>query len=123
MARPGHSPPGPARPAVPRPAGPHPPLHRGRGPAQAAAGGGPAGGLLALRPAAHHPRGGAGAPGRPSHRTITEGAMTDRFHRFTGTDRYLTSPALQAAVNCALALERPLLVKGEPGTGKQLLAE
>ncbi len=49
--------------------------------------------------------------------------MTDRFRRFTGTDSYLTSPALQAAVNCALALERPLLVKGEPGTGKTLLAE
>jgi MoxR-like ATPase len=47
----------------------------------------------------------------------------DGFRRFTGTDRYLTSPALQAAVNCALALERPLLVKGEPGTGKTLLAE
>jgi MoxR-like ATPase len=49
--------------------------------------------------------------------------MTDGFRRFAGTDRYLTSPALQAAVNCALALERPLLVKGEPGTGKTLLAE
>jgi MoxR-like ATPase len=45
------------------------------------------------------------------------------FKRFTGTDRYLTNSALQAAVNCALALERPLLVKGEPGTGKTLLAE
>ena len=49
--------------------------------------------------------------------------MTDRFRRFTGTASYLTSPALQAAVNCALALERPLLVKGEPGTGKTLLAD
>ena len=49
--------------------------------------------------------------------------MTDRFRRFSGTDSYLTSPALQAAVNCALALERPLLVKGEPGTGKTLLAD
>ena len=49
--------------------------------------------------------------------------MTDRFRRFTGTEKYLTSPALQAAVNCALALERPLLVKGEPGTGKTLLAD
>src|SRR6201987_384346 len=45
------------------------------------------------------------------------------FKRFTGTDRYLTNDALEAAVNCALALERPLLVKGEPGTGKTLLAE
>src|SRR5690606_23282164 len=48
--------------------------------------------------------------------------MTD-FRRFQGTDRYLTSEALEAAVNCALVLERPLLVKGEPGTGKTLLAE
>jgi MoxR-like ATPase len=45
------------------------------------------------------------------------------FHRFRGTPRYLTSEALEAAVNCALALGRPLLVRGEPGTGKTLLAE
>jgi MoxR-like ATPase len=45
------------------------------------------------------------------------------FRRFCGTERYLTNDALEAAVNCALALERPLLVKGEPGTGKTLLAE
>jgi MoxR-like ATPase len=49
------------------------------------------------------------------------GAMTD-FRRFQGTVTYLTDPALEAAVNCALALERPLLIKGEPGTGKTLLA-
>jgi MoxR-like ATPase len=48
--------------------------------------------------------------------------MSD-FRRFRGTDRYLTSDALESAVNCALALGRPLLVKGEPGTGKTLLAE
>jgi MoxR-like ATPase len=48
--------------------------------------------------------------------------MTE-FRRFRGTDRYLTSDALESAVNCALALGRPLLVKGEPGTGKTLLAE
>ncbi len=45
------------------------------------------------------------------------------FRRFVGTPSYLTNDALEAAVNCALALERPLLVKGEPGTGKTLLAE
>ena len=45
------------------------------------------------------------------------------FRSFRGTDRYLTSPSLEAAVNCALALERPLLVRGEPGTGKTQLAE
>ncbi|QSQ12073.1 AAA family ATPase [Myxococcus landrumensis] len=43
--------------------------------------------------------------------------------RFKGTDSYLTHEGLQAAVNCALTLQRPLLVKGEPGTGKTLLAE
>lgn len=48
--------------------------------------------------------------------------MSD-FHRFSGTDSYLTSESLEAAVNCALVLERPLLVRGEPGTGKTLLAE
>ena len=42
--------------------------------------------------------------------------------RFSGTARYLTDPGLESAVRCALALERPLLVKGEPGTGKTLLA-
>ncbi|HYX91569.1 MAG TPA: MoxR family ATPase, partial [Myxococcaceae bacterium] len=47
--------------------------------------------------------------------------MTARFQRFKGTRTYLTNEGLQAAVNCALALERPLLVKGEPGTGKTLL--
>jgi MoxR-like ATPase len=45
------------------------------------------------------------------------------FQRFRGTDRYLTSTGLESAVNCALALERPLLVRGEPGTGKTMLAE
>jgi MoxR-like ATPase len=45
------------------------------------------------------------------------------FFQFRGTDRYLTSAGLEAAVNCAIALERPLLVRGEPGTGKTVLAE
>jgi len=44
-------------------------------------------------------------------------------NRFSGTDRYVATPELELAVNAALALERPLLVKGEPGTGKTLLAE
>jgi MoxR-like ATPase len=43
--------------------------------------------------------------------------------RFTGTDRYVASDDLGMAVNAALALARPLLIKGEPGTGKTLLAE
>ncbi len=49
--------------------------------------------------------------------------MAEDFRRFSGTNSYLTNESLEAAVNCALALERPLLVKGEPGTGKTLLAE
>ncbi|MEM9073611.1 MAG: MoxR family ATPase [Myxococcota bacterium] len=48
--------------------------------------------------------------------------MTD-FRRFQGTASYLTSDSLESAVNCSLVLERPLLVRGEPGTGKTLLAE
>ena len=42
---------------------------------------------------------------------------------FTGTASYLTDPALETAVRCAVVLEKPLLVRGEPGTGKTLLAE
>ena len=42
---------------------------------------------------------------------------------FTGSEKYIASEALQLAVNAAMTLERPLLVKGEPGTGKTLLAE
>jgi MoxR-like ATPase len=45
------------------------------------------------------------------------------LRRFSGTASYLTNEALEHAVDCALALERPLLVKGEPGTGKTLLAQ
>ena len=43
--------------------------------------------------------------------------------RFEGTKTYVASDELKTAVNAAIALERPLLVKGEPGTGKTLLAE
>jgi MoxR-like ATPase len=43
--------------------------------------------------------------------------------RFEGTSRYVATPDLMQAVNAAIALQRPLLVKGEPGTGKTLLAE
>lgn len=41
---------------------------------------------------------------------------------FTGTENYITTRDLEVAVNAALTLERPLLVKGEPGTGKTVLA-
>ena len=43
--------------------------------------------------------------------------------RFSGTDAYVATPDLTAAVNAAIVLARPLLVKGEPGTGKTVLAE
>ncbi len=49
--------------------------------------------------------------------------MPNDLRRFSGTASYLTNEALEHAVDCALALERPLLVKGEPGTGKTLLAQ
>jgi MoxR-like ATPase len=42
--------------------------------------------------------------------------------KFTGTDRYIASEDLRVAVNAAIALQRPLLIKGEPGTGKTILA-
>ncbi len=42
---------------------------------------------------------------------------------FTGTDDYIAPPELTDAVNVAIALEKPLLLKGEPGTGKTRLAE
>ncbi len=42
--------------------------------------------------------------------------------RFSGTERYVATEDLTLAVNAALALQRPLLIKGEPGTGKTLLA-
>ncbi len=48
--------------------------------------------------------------------------MTFDFERFSGTDTYITSPELRHSVNVAVALGRPLLIKGEPGTGKTLLA-
>ena len=43
--------------------------------------------------------------------------------RFEGTDKYVATSDLQMAVNAAVTLQRPLLIKGEPGTGKTLLAE
>ena len=48
---------------------------------------------------------------------------TPGFQRFRGTKGYITSAPLEQAVNAAIALERPLLIKGEPGTGKTVLAE
>jgi len=42
--------------------------------------------------------------------------------KFTGTDNYVATQDLMMAVNAAITLERPLLIKGEPGTGKTVLA-
>ena len=44
-------------------------------------------------------------------------------NRFEGTDTYVATEDLKIAVNAAVSLERPLLVKGEPGTGKTVLAQ
>ena len=49
--------------------------------------------------------------------------MSDAFDQFQGTASYIASEELKHAVNVAVALARPLLVRGEPGTGKTLLAE
>ena len=43
--------------------------------------------------------------------------------KFTGTNDYIASNELQLAVNAAITLQKPLLIKGEPGTGKTMLAE
>ncbi|WP_332654033.1 AAA family ATPase [Brevundimonas sp.] len=48
--------------------------------------------------------------------------MTRQSDRFEGTSNYIATDDLKIAVNAAIALERPLLIKGEPGTGKTVLA-
>ncbi|WP_442592982.1 AAA family ATPase [Parapusillimonas sp. JC17] len=54
---------------------------------------------------------------------MTSAAPEFSSERFTGTERYVATDDLKLAVNAALALQRPLLIKGEPGTGKTMLAE
>jgi len=49
--------------------------------------------------------------------------MNNEFSRFSGTNTYITSPELSHAVNVSVAIQRPLLIRGEPGTGKTLLAQ
>ena len=49
--------------------------------------------------------------------------MDKTNHTFTGTQSYIATDDLQLAVNAAMTLQKPLLIKGEPGTGKTLLAE
>lgn len=48
--------------------------------------------------------------------------MANEFDRFRGTTSYIASTELRDAVNVAVSLQRPLLIRGEPGTGKTLLA-
>ena len=43
--------------------------------------------------------------------------------KFKGTQNYVATEDLMLSVNAAITLKRPLLVKGEPGTGKTMLAE
>jgi MoxR-like ATPase len=50
-------------------------------------------------------------------------ASSPSLPRFSGTDSYVATDDLKLAVNAALTLQRPLLIKGEPGTGKTMLAE
>src|SRR6056300_1358971 len=52
--------------------------------------------------------------------TFVRIVMTQRFE---GTENYIATEDLRIAVNAAMTLERPLLIKGEPGTGKTVLAE
>jgi len=49
--------------------------------------------------------------------------MTIEFSQFKGSTDYIAAPDLQNSVNVAIALGRPLLIKGEPGTGKTMLAK
>ncbi len=49
--------------------------------------------------------------------------MMTAMTRFTGTESYVATQDLMMAVNAAITLQRPLLIKGEPGTGKTMLAE
>src|ERR1700743_2690069 len=74
------------------------------------------GSLYAIRVALAKP---APCPYRVRNAIHTETNMTTRFE---GTDKYVATDDLRVAVNAAIALERPLLIKGEPGTGKTELA-
>lgn len=49
--------------------------------------------------------------------------MKSQMNKFTGSDDYVVSKELMNAVNVSIALKKPLLIKGEPGTGKTMLAE
>ena len=54
---------------------------------------------------------------------MTTDANSANRKTFQGTDEYVATPQLRMAVNAAITLQKPLLLKGEPGTGKTMLAE
>ena len=47
----------------------------------------------------------------------------NKMEVFKGSDKYVVTEELKNAVNVSIALQKPLLIKGEPGTGKTMLAE
>ena len=49
--------------------------------------------------------------------------MSENLQGFKSTSEYVASEELMASVNVAMALQKPLLIKGEPGTGKTMLAQ
>jgi MoxR-like ATPase len=65
----------------------------------------------------------AGAAGTLVRDTLRPNPPEQLMSRFQGTDSYVATADLMLAVNAAVTLGRPLLVKGEPGTGKTQLAE
>src|SRR5680860_921803 len=56
-------------------------------------------------------------------RSAVEDTLSDTVTTYTGTHDYIASAELMQTVNVAVALARPLLIKGEPGTGKTMLAQ
>jgi MoxR-like ATPase len=60
---------------------------------------------------------------RPALRYSVSSNLKENTMRFEGTNSYVATPDLMLAVNAAITLQRPLLIKGEPGTGKTMLAE
>jgi MoxR-like ATPase len=72
-------------------------------------------GEVALRPLSLHPA----SPYRPLPAAT---GYANPIMKFEGTKNYVATPDLKVAVNAAITLERPLLIKGEPGTGKTVLA-
>ena len=55
--------------------------------------------------------------------TTTSPAASNQRARFEGSEQYVATDDLKLAVNASMTLQRPLLIKGEPGTGKTMLAE